>query len=283
MLAQLKFVLLALLLVGCKTSGPESAKGGQPAKQGVPQTQQQQTQQTQNATASGAVDVVVVSAIGAENPELRTKNKAAIDKLLAAIVSKMATQATVNLALIASPNGAVSGIPVTVQASGSVPASRIKQVNFEMATKDIFIGTLAAICAKADSNLDEDQHKAGKVTLCKKTVSIPAHSWTWANQDVQGTLATFLRPGAKRIFIFIANNDATVVSPTDFVELSRSSNQGGSSTIFAIAPGTSMTGCNAQNKTATNLSAAASFGGGALLSYCDANWDSHIQKITSNL
>ena len=233
--------------------------------------------------ASAKVDIIFVNAIGGENSNLSQKHKIYLESLLSLIRNKMSAYSGMNLALIASPTGAVSGVPLSLNPFAGFGADRIKQINFEIATKDLFLGTIVTGCPAGMTDLEEDQHAAGSVKVCNKKLNVPPHSWTWANQDLPGTLHGFLRSGAKRVYVFVSSGDSTIVSPAEFLELAKAQNNGIAPKVYAISPASISGDCNSQNTVAQNIGSLVGMTGGANFSYCDQNWNNHILQISSGL
>lgn len=235
---------------------------------------------TSTGTTAGALDVVIVSAIGDENPERAASQQKFFQDLLAAVALKIgATDG--RLALLASPTASISNVSVTVEGIGIDP-TRVKQIAFEAAPRDALLAPIVAGCDAAASDL-ESSHQAGNVKVCGQTVPIPPHAWTWGADDLKGQLLGFLRPGARRVYVVVASSEAAVINGSEFLAITSLQNGGIAAKLHAVVPNGAPGSCNDRNLTATNLQAVAQQSGGTVLSFCEADWTPFVQALAGAL
>lgn len=230
-------------------------------------------------SASDAIDVVIVSAIGDENKSAAPAQREFFAKLLATIGTKL-SQRDGRLALIASPQAALSGVGVDARSAAPLAASKIRQATFELAPKDALLGSIVAGCDKAASALDST-HAAGTIKVCGEQVALPAHSWSWGVEDLKGQLVDFLRPTAKRVYVIVASNDAQLLTATQFSTLAATQLGGRKPVVNAVVPSGGGAGCSDRNKPAPILRDVAVSSGGKEFSFCEPNWASFIDALSS--
>jgi hypothetical protein len=237
---------------------------------------------SQNATNEG-LDIVMVVALGTENPSNRKDLEKNISTLMSSLSSELEKRAEKNarVGLIGSNTGTVSGIAVDTSAfeDAKIPA---KQVNFEIAPGDVFVGSLVAGCDSSDSKM-ADPHKPGEITVCGKKTKIAAHSWTWANEDLFGRLTDFLRPGATRVYLIVASGDALHVEPDAFIATSSEQNKSKRPSVFAIVPESIAGMCNTKNKVATNIMQTVASTKGAKSQFCESDWSRAVDDIVGQI
>lgn len=204
-----------------------------------------------------------------------------LQSLLSGIARKVAGR-DVRLGLIASQNAAISGVSVPPETMNAFAPGTTREVNFELAPKDAFIGTLVAGCPAETSDLNAT-HVPGTVTVCSRSVTVPAHSWTWTTEDLKGRLSDFLRPNAKRIYIFVASNDVALMNSKDFVDLVVSQTGGMGAIVLAIIPIGPGVGCNDKNQVATVINEATKLTTGKSFPYCEADWGPFVSPIVGQI
>lgn len=281
-----QILLLTSAISSCVPADPPPTNPGTskpaPANPGTPGSAQNTSGNNTSSTTTGSAqnDIVVVVALGNENMDQAASHKNAIQTLLSRLAQKYQGQ-DVKLALIASPTASISGVGVALPSSGFA-ANALSQLSFELAPKDAFLGTLVAGCAASSNNLSSS-HAAGSIQVCGAPIPIPAHSWSWAVEDLSGKMSGFLRPGSQRRYIFIGSNDIELVGGDQFVTLTTQQNNSVQPKVFAIVPTSISAPCNQNNKTATQINSAVTRTGGKSYSYCMADWTSSIDDLLRNL
>lgn len=233
------------------------------------------------AAGSNQLDVVIVNAIGGENPDQASRQRDSLKGMLAKLAQKYRGQ-DVRFALIASPTASVSGVGVSLDSSTGFTPNNSQQLAFELASKDAFLGTLVAGCSAESSDLDSS-HAPGTIKVCGNSVSIPAHAWSWAVDDLKGRLSSFLRPTAKRIYILVASTDVAMVTARQFVDLAAKQSGGNTPRIFAIAPTGAGGVCSDRNQRAAAIEESVKLSSGKIYSYCQSDWVSNIADLVQSL
>lgn len=231
--------------------------------------------------AGEAVDVVLVVAVGDETPALVNMQNDFLRRLVESIPAKLAGR-DARVAVIASQTAVLSGVKIDAQALRGFSPASVRQANFELGAKDVHLGALVTGCAANSNDLNSD-HNAGNIKLCGRSVPVPAHSWTWAVEDLNGRFHGFLRPGAKRVYILVTSADASVVAPAMFNEIAKAQNAGRAPVVIAVAPFAVTAPCNSRNLRASNVGESVRRAGGKALPYCASDWSPALNDILSSL
>lgn len=232
-------------------------------------------------TSLTANDIVIVNAIGSENPSMTAQQKSAFTLLLSSVFKKFSGQ-NFKVALIASPNAASSEVTASFNSSDGYNASNSIQIAFELESKDAFMGSLVAGCDASSSNLDSS-HASGSIKICGETVSIPAHAWTWGVEDLKGRLVGFLRPGSARTYVIFTSKGIDLVPAQQFLSIANKQNNAKAVRVLGVSPQSTSTPCNSQNLRAATLEAAISSSFGKSYPYCQVDWTSLVTQIIKDL
>ncbi len=274
-----------------KTGGSDDASSGNPSNGNENSTGNNgnsggtgntgDTDSAGNTGNTSQLDVVAVVGIGGENTSQGVAEGTAVKQVLAAVAKKYQGQ-DVKYALIASTTGAISKVKVSLDAADGFTAQNSKQLNFEMEPKDTLLGTIAAGCDPATSNL-ESTHSAGKIKVCNELIDVPEHSWTWGVNDLSGQLNSFLRKGAKRVYIFFNSNDATIVTASQFQNMAKTQNNNVAPKAFVFSPSEATGFCSSTTKAASSIEQIASGTGGKKYSFCKTDWSAFITDLTQSM
>lgn len=225
-------------------------------------------------------DIIFINAIGDEDTQYAAAQQQALTNLLIGLVKKFASE-DARLVVFASPNATLSKVSINTDVPG-VDKSRVLQVNFEMAPRDVLLGAAVAGCAAANSNLDVE-HSAGSITVCSQTVGVPEHSWAWGVEDLKGKMEAFVRPGARRDYIMVASNDPVILSESQFADLTKTQNGGQSPRVFVLGPNKIEAPCMDLHRPAFILSALAQSSGGKFFEFCQSDWTNAVTEIVNAL
>lgn len=229
-----------------------------------------------NSIGDNRVDLIVVSAIGDENPDEAQNHKNAISNIVLGLVRKYEKMDT-RLLLIASRTGAISGVGNSIE-SDLLTNKNFLQLDFELAPAAAFLGTLVAGCEESASNLDST-HAAGTIKVCNTSLDVPSHSWTWTVESLRGKAKDFLRAKSKRVYVMISSNEITFVSAKEFFDIASNQNGGQNPKVFAIAPMDINDSCNSRNRRAQKIEELAKLGSGKVFSFCKSDWTTITKSL----
>lgn len=220
------------------------------------------------------LDVILfVDTSGAINPTDAQK----IRQKLASFVARLKAKTNLQVALIAQDTQANFGAGIDASVLGNeVP---VKQVNTPSLSKiciaQLNLAAAVAVGCSAADNFRSPLSGGGEtVTLCKVPGTAPAaYSTDELVEELSGKLSGFLRPQAKRAYIFISKDDPYTFKQQEFLAAAKASNGGVSPFVFAFT----------KKENTTFAALASATGGLPPFDLNNADWNADFDNIATRL
>lgn len=158
--------------------------------------------------------------------------------------------------------------------SSSLPVEQVSTPNLSnISVAQLTLAAAAATTCPKEQNFRSNSASGEKLTLCGVQSS---NSLAYRGQELidelSGKLSSFVRSGAKRVYVFIAKDDAFTFLDRDFIEATSKSNAGVSPIVFAFT--------KKQNTVFNNVTSAT---GGELFEISSQSWETHFDSMLAKI
>jgi hypothetical protein len=239
-----------------------------------------------SGSAGKAVDVVVLTAtelpgqidVDAYAGELRKvlaalRGVSGVDLRMALVAPRAVMDATFEQALAGT--------------LAAADAPRFRAFDLAMLPRIGLVAALAAGCAESESDFPPlsgsstvGPRVCGQDLAAMLGVAVPSleHDWLWTLEPLRGKLVDFLRPEARRLYVFVAAGGAALLQPAGFAAMLGAQKQAGKAVVAALAPTAAAT---ASSGICSGVSPDKLYGeiakgrGGVALDFCGASWSAH--------
>lgn len=199
---------------------------------------------------------------------------------LDAFVAKVSSSADLHLALISTSQG-----EQPVKLSDTLKSPQHLQLDVQVDSTNL-LGILAAATCPAESTTEyQGQASYGyELTLCGKDFKSKNPSEFFENavilNDVRGKLQGFYRPNARKVFVFVTDDDAQFVDSSNFLPLVQPhlGKEGGAPVVFAFQAVEGAT-CDVA-KVGSSYATLARQTKGETFDICARDWSEHFSRLT---
>lgn len=209
-----------------------------------------------------AVDIVWTIDNSGSMKDNVAKVKANFDRFISSIDAK----ANLRLALISSRE---TSTPNVYGLNLSATGSKYLQINQAVGSDNGLSMAAAAACPKNSSGACGEAQDS---------------FWDYDSYLVSGMLRNFLRPEAKKIFVFVSDDDS-FLDDYEFLNAAKQAYPAQAPQVFgfvATSKVSSTPGCTVTDESAEVKSLAVKTGGAAY-DICQSDWTSHFDKLISNI
>lgn len=294
---------ICLLLSACNSSSFKGSNAKQPAAKkpvATPPVSSDTTPATPTSDGEsvtetfsivknqGLLDVVWV----VDNSGSMAEEAAQVRKNFAQFAATVDSRSDVRIALLSQKVGSENalGDSTGVDLPSALKAAGGRQVDAWVGSTDP-MALLAAATCKAESTDLADPGFDGTITLrdggsttkiCGKSLPIDLFELEFA-ATAPGKLHDFYRPQAKKVFVFVTDDDAEGVDAANFLDLVRDDLGGQDPTIFGfIGLDESRAGCKISKVGAAYRDLAEKTGGG-VFDICDSDWSANFGKLSADV